>query len=66
MTDAISVVSAPTLVVTNTGDILHFVAARLLEFRSDFSLVELEGGTSYIIRDDPEGWFGAIIDFIKG
>jgi len=52
-------------VVTNTGDILHFVAARLLEFRPDFSLVELEGGTSYIIRDDPEGWFSAIIAFIK-
>ena len=65
MTDAISGVSAPTLVVTNTGDILHFVAARLVECRPDFSLVELEGGTSYIIRDDPEGWFSAIIDFIK-
>lgn len=65
MTNAIRAVSAPTLVVTNTGDILHFVAERLIKTRPDFLLAELEGGTSYIIRDTPEDWFGAIIDFIK-
>lgn len=51
--------------VTNTGDILHFVADRLVRLRPDFSIVEIEGGTSYVIRDEPETWFGAIIDFIR-
>ena len=66
MTDAIKAVRAPTLVVTNTGDILHFVADRLVQLRPDFAIVEIEGGTSYVIRDEPETWVGVIIDFIRG
>ena len=65
ITEAVKAISMPTLIVTNTGDILHFVAARLLELRPDFELAELEGGTSYIIRDEPHLWLDAISTFIS-
>ena len=65
VTEAVKALSMPTLIVTNTGDILHFVAARLLELRPDFELAELEGGTSYIIRDEPHLWLDAISTFIS-
>ena len=65
LTPAIEAIRVPTLVVTNHGDILHFVAERLISLRPDFDLVELEGGTSYIIRDEPQLWVDSIIDFIK-
>jgi len=42
------------------------VADRLVQLRPDFAIVEIEGGTSYVIRDEPETWVGVIIDFIRG
>ena len=65
MTPALEAIDLPTLIVTNTGDILHFVAERLIKLRPDFKLAELEGGTSFIVRDDPVGWVNAIIEFVK-
>jgi pimeloyl-ACP methyl ester carboxylesterase len=64
ITPALEGIRVPTLNVTNTGDILHFVAARIAELRPDFEFVELDGGTSYIIRDEPDKWVGAILDFV--
>jgi pimeloyl-ACP methyl ester carboxylesterase len=65
MTPALEAIDVPTLIVTNTGDILHFVAERLIKLRPDFKLAEIEGGTSFIVRDDPAEWVDAIIEFVK-
>jgi len=64
ITPALQAIQVPTLNVTNTGDILHFVAGRIAELRPDFDFVELDGGTSYIIRDEPDLWVEAILGFI--
>jgi len=64
ITDAVKSILMPTLVVSNTGDILHFIAERLTELRPDFEYAELADGTSYIIRDEPDLWVDAILDFV--
>ena len=64
ITKALESLEVPTLVVSNTGDILHFVAERIRKLRPDFEYAELEGGTSYIIRDEPDQWVDAILDFV--
>ena len=64
ITEALEALKVPTLIVSNTGDILHFVAERIAALRPDFDYAELEGGTSFIIRDEPDLWVDAILDFL--
>lgn len=65
ISEAVKSLRVPTMVVSNTGDILHFVAERLLTLRPDFVYAELSGGTSYIIRDEPVLWVDSILEFIQ-
>lgn len=65
MTTALKAVQQPTLVITNTGDPLHYVVPKLMAFRSDFEYRELEGGTVFFIWDDAQRWVDGIADFVK-
>lgn len=55
----------PTLLLTNTGDMLYQSALRAREMRPDFKLVELQGGGIDIVDQQPEQWSAAIADFLR-
>tara|TARA_B110000438_G_C15819674_1_gene653753 strand:- start:3714 stop:4502 length:789 start_codon:yes stop_codon:yes gene_type:complete len=65
MTRALKTISQPTLALSNSGDLIHFIWERLKELRPDFTFDELDGGCVYIIFDEPERWVKAVIDFIR-
>ena len=65
MTPALKALEQPTLVLSNTGDPLHYVVERLKEFRSDLSFQEIDGGTVFFIWDEPKRWVEGILDFVK-
>ena len=65
MTSALKAIDLPVLVLSNTGDVIHYIAARLKELRPDFMFRELDGGCVYIIYDEPGRWVDAMLDFIK-
>jgi pimeloyl-ACP methyl ester carboxylesterase len=66
METALKNVSAPTLIVSNTGDSIHEAAARVLKVRPDFEYTEFESGkTTHVIFDDPGPWVTVIDTFIR-
>lgn len=64
MAPAIRELSAPTLIISHTDDVLHYAAARILKMRPDFQYKEFEGGNSHVIYDEPEPWAEAVIEFV--
>ncbi len=65
MASAIRKLTTPALVISHTGDSLHFAAERILTMRPDFDYREFEGGTSSVTYDDPQPWATAVVDFVK-
>ncbi|TXS91980.1 alpha/beta hydrolase [Parahaliea maris] len=57
-------VRQPTLILTNTGDMLYDLAHRTQEMRPDFAFVELEGGTQDIVDQQPEAWSDAVVAYL--
>jgi pimeloyl-ACP methyl ester carboxylesterase len=55
----------PTLLLTNTGDMLYQSALKAKEMRPDFKLVELQGGGIDIVDQQPGQWSAAIADFLR-
>ncbi len=55
----------PTLVLTNTGDILYEHAVRTRSLRPDFTFVALEGGGVDVVDQLPEARTAAVIDFLS-
>lgn len=62
---ALNAISQPTLALSNSGDLIHFIWERMKDLRPDFTFAQLDGGCVYIIFDEPERWVKAVIDFIK-
>ncbi len=58
-------VTAPTLVLTNTGEDLYMASQRAVELRPDFAFSELEGGTHDIVDEKPEAWTRAVVDWLR-
>ena len=54
----------PCLIISNTGDPLHYIIPRVQSLREDFTFRELEGGSVFFIRDEPEKWVDCIGDFL--
>ena len=54
-----------SLILTNTGDGIYFLAQRARELRPDFAYVELEGGTHDYVDEHPESWSDAVAEFLK-
>lgn len=49
-------IACPTLILSNTKDMLAPHAERLRALRPDFDYAEISGGSSNIIFDEPERW----------
>lgn len=54
----------PTLILTNTGDIIHDSAQRAREMRPDFAWHCLEGGGIDIVDQQPQAWADAVAAFL--
>ncbi len=57
-------IRAPTLILTNTGDLTFKFAQRAAQARPDFAYVELQGGTHDIVDEQPELFAAAVSAFI--
>jgi len=62
---AMARIAHPTLVLTNTGDILYEHAVRTRSLRPDFAFVALEGGGVDVVDQLPQDWTAAVVDFLK-
>ncbi len=58
-------IAHPTLVLTNTGDIIYEQALKTMALRPDFAFVALEGGGVDVVDQLPEAWAAAVVDFLK-
>ncbi len=59
----VDAIQAPTLLISNTGDMLNPQDRRLAEARPDFEYKEIEGGTFQYVYDDAETWAGIVAEF---
>lgn len=62
--DALKRVTHPTLVMSNTGDMIHERTMRLKTQRPDFKFHEFEGGGVDFVDQEPEAWARAVADFV--
>ncbi len=60
----LAAITHPTLVLTNTGDILYEQALRARSLRPDFKFVALDGGGVDVVDQLPEAWTAAVVDFL--
>ena len=61
---AVDAIKTPTLLVSNTGDMLNPQDRALAEARPDFEFKEIEGGTFQYVYDDAEPWAKLVADFV--
>jgi pimeloyl-ACP methyl ester carboxylesterase len=57
-------ITAPTLVLTNSGEDLFEASKRAAATRPDWRLAALDGGTHDIVDEQPQAWASAVIDFL--
>lgn len=62
----LTAITAPTLILSNTGEDLYAASRRAHALRPDFAFAALEGGTHDIVDEQPEAWAEAIADFLLG
>lgn len=64
--DVLPHIKQPTLILTNTGDMIYPHAQKARALRPDFAYAELEGSCVDIVDDQPEEWADAVAGFLKG
>lgn len=57
-------VQHPTLILSNTGDLIYDHAQRARALRPDFAYAELEGGGVDIVDQQPEAWSALVAGFV--
>jgi pimeloyl-ACP methyl ester carboxylesterase len=62
--NAIKAVNVPSLLISNTGDMLNPQDQELAKARPDFIYHEIEGGTFQYIYDDAEDWARIVLPFL--
>lgn len=62
---SIAKVKRPTLVLTNTGDMIYEAAKQTHAMRPDFHFTELQGGGIDIVDQQPDAWSDAVVSFLK-
>lgn len=62
--DALRKVTQPTLILTNTGDMIYELARYAHAVRPDFDYAELQGGGVDIVDQQPEAWADAVAAFV--
>jgi len=63
--ERLALIRHPTLILTNTGDVIYDLAHRTQALRPDFTLVALEGGGIDVQDQLPHAWAAAVADFLK-
>lgn len=58
-------ITQPTLLLTNTGDLLYESAKTAKRMRPDFEFRELQGGGIDIVDQQPEEWAASVGDFLS-
>lgn len=61
---AVDAIKAPTLLISNTGDMLNPQDRALAKARPDFEFAELEGGSFQYVYDNAEQWASIVADFV--
>ena len=61
---AVQSVGVPTLLISNTGDMLNPQDQDLAKERPDFQYHEIEGGTFQYIYDNAEDWSNIVLPFL--
>ena len=62
---AMTKITHPCLVFSNTGDSIHAIAERTKDLRPDFDWAELEGGTFDIVDEQPEAWVDVVARWLR-
>lgn len=62
---ALKALQHPTLILTNTGDVVHEQGQRARSLRPDFSYAEIEGGGVDITDQRPTEWVERIGQFLR-
>ncbi|PKP92472.1 MAG: alpha/beta hydrolase [Alphaproteobacteria bacterium HGW-Alphaproteobacteria-16] len=65
MEPTLRAITQPTLILTNTGDMIHDHAHRARALRPDFAWHALEGGGIDIVDQQPAAWADAVADFLR-
>ena len=58
-------ITAPTLVLTNSGEDLFEASGRATALRPDWAYACLDGGTHDIVDEQPEAWAAVVTDFLR-
>ncbi|MFK7958096.1 MAG: alpha/beta fold hydrolase [Lysobacterales bacterium] len=58
--------SVPTMIRTNSGDDIYYLAKKAHTLRPDFAYQELSGGTHDIVDEQPEAWSRQVAGFVHG
>jgi pimeloyl-ACP methyl ester carboxylesterase len=66
MEPTLRAITQPTLILTNTGDMIHEHAHRARALRPDFAWHALEGGGIDIVDQQPAAWAEAVAVFLRG
>lgn len=64
-TASIPRIKHPTLVITNTGDMINRQAHETKQMRPDFEFAEIQGGGVDIVDQHPQEWAAAIAKFLS-
>lgn len=62
----LALVTQPTLILSNTGDMIFDHARRAHALFPHFAFAALEGGGVDIVDQQPEAWAGAVAAFLQG
>lgn len=60
---AVEAIKAPTLLISNTGDMLSPQDQSLAAARPDFEFKKIEGGTFQYVYDDAEAWASIVAEY---
>jgi pimeloyl-ACP methyl ester carboxylesterase len=63
---AIPRITHPTLILTNTGDVIFDHALKTHKMRPDFAFASIEGGGIDIVDQQPDAWVDAVARFLEG
>lgn len=61
---AVADITAPTLVMSNTDDSIHYMAARIAKQRPDFAYRE-SPGSAHAVTDHPAEWVASVAPFLR-
>lgn len=64
--ERLALLTQPTLILTNTGDMIYPQAVRAHELFPQFAFTALEGGGVDIVDQQPEAWAEAVAAFLRG